>query len=41
MEIASMHDESNENQGGAEGDGHRFDGPIEEMENGLYLGEEL
>ena len=30
-----------ENQGGADSDGHRFDGPVEEMEDGLYLGEEL
>ena len=33
--YATGQDESNENQGGADGDGHRYDGPTEEMENGL------
>ena len=39
--YATGQDKSNENQGGADGYGHRFDGPVEEMQNGLYLGEKL
>ena len=33
-------EESNENQGGADGD-NGFDAPVEALEEGLYLGEEF